>query len=120
VQLWVNLPAAEKMIAPRYQDLVGDGVPVRREPGAEIKVFSGVSGGVGGVTVPTKNFVPVTLVEFRLDPGAAVRQDIPADDNAFIVVLEGEGAIGEEHRKVVAGDVAWLTGREAPRSPRRW
>ena len=56
--------------------------------------------------------MPVTLVEFRLDPGAAVRQDLPADYNAFIVVLEGEGAIGEERRKVVAGDVAWLTRRE--------
>jgi redox-sensitive bicupin YhaK (pirin superfamily) len=109
LQLWVNLPASEKMTAPRYQDLVGDGIPVRREPGAEIKVFSGSS---GGVTAPTKNFVPVTLVEFRLKPGAAVRQDLPADYNAFVVVLEGEGAIGEERRKVVAGDVAWLTRRE--------
>jgi quercetin 2,3-dioxygenase len=109
LQLWVNLPASEKMTAPRYQDLLGDGVPVRREPGAEIKVFSGAS---GGVTAPTRNFVPVTLVEFRLEPGAAVRQDMPADYNAFIVVLEGDGAIGEEHREVVAGDVAWLTRRE--------
>jgi len=109
LQLWINLPASQKMTAPRYQDLVGDGVPARREPGAEIRVFSGSS---GGVTAPTNNFVPVTLVEFRLDPGAAVRQDLPADYNAFIVVLEGEGAIGEERRKVVAGDVAWLTRRE--------
>ena len=119
LQLWINLPASQKMTAPRYQDLVGDGVPVRREPGAEIKVFSGAS---GGVTAPTKNFVPVTLVEFRLEPGAAVRQDLPADYNAFVVVLEGEGAIGEAGRKVVAGDVAWLTrsgGRGAIRDARR-
>jgi redox-sensitive bicupin YhaK (pirin superfamily) len=109
LQLWVNLPASEKMTAPRYQDLVGDAVPVRREPGAEIKVFSGSS---AGVTAPTKNIVPVTLLEFRLEPGASVRQDLPADYNAFVVVLEGEGAIGEERRKVVAGDVAWLTRRE--------
>jgi hypothetical protein len=74
------------------------------------------------VTAPTKNFVPVTLLEFRLEPGAAVRQDLPADYNAFVVVLEGEGAIGEAGRKVVAGDVAWLTrsgGRGAIPDARR-
>jgi len=39
-------------------------VPVRRQPGVEVRVFSGASGGVTG---PTKNFVPVTMVEIRLD-----------------------------------------------------
>ena len=109
LQLWINLPASEKMTPPRYQDLVGETVPTRREPGAEIRVFSGSS---GGVTSPTLNHVPVTLVEFRLEPGAAVSQELPADYNAFLVVLEGEGEIGEARTPVVAGDVAWLTRRE--------
>jgi quercetin 2,3-dioxygenase len=109
LQLWVNLPAADKMTAPRYQDLAGDAVPVRREPGAEIRVFSGSS---GGVTAPTTNFVPVTMVEFRLEPGAWVRQDLPADYNAVVVVLEGAGALGREGAPVKAGDVAWLTRGE--------
>ena len=77
------------MTAPRYQDLAGDAVPVRREPGARVRVFSGSS---GGVTAPTTNFTPVTMVEFRLEPGAWVRQDLPADYNALVVVLEGVGA----------------------------
>jgi redox-sensitive bicupin YhaK (pirin superfamily) len=94
------------MTAPRYQDLAGDAVPVRREPGVEIRVFSGASVGVTG---PTKNFVPVTMVEIRLDQGASVRQDLPADYNAVIVVLEGEGAIGAEGKIVTVGDVVWLT-----------
>jgi len=81
-------------------------VPVRRQPGVEVRVFSGASGGVTG---PTKNFVPVTMVEIRLDLGASVRQDLTADYNAVIVVLEGEGAIGAEGKFVTAGDVAWLT-----------
>ena len=45
LQLWVNLPAADKVTAPRYQDLSGDCVPVRRQPGVEVRVFSGASGG---------------------------------------------------------------------------
>ena len=95
-----------KCTAPRYQDLAGDAVPVRRQPGVEVRVFSGAS---GGVTAPTKNFVPVTMVEVRLDPGASVRQDLPADYNAVIVLLEGEGSIGAEAKFATAGDVAWLT-----------
>ena len=72
----------------------------------EVRVFSGAS---GGVTAPTKNFVPVTMVEIRFDQKASVRQDLPADYNAVIVVLEGEGSIGSEAKFVTAGDVAWLT-----------
>jgi quercetin 2,3-dioxygenase len=79
------------MTGPRYQDLAGDAVPVRRQPGVEIRVFSGAS---GGLTAQTKNIVPLTMVDIRLDQGASVRQDLPADCNAVIVALEGEGAIG--------------------------
>ncbi len=106
LQLWVNLPAADKMTAPRYQDLAGDAAPARRQPGVEVRVFSGESGGVTGTT---RNFVPITMVEIRLDPDASVRQDLPADYNAVIVVLEGEASIGAEGKVVAAGDVAWLT-----------
>ena len=86
LQLWVNLPAADKMTAPRYQDLAGAAMPARREPGAEVRVFSGSS---GGITSPTKNFTPVTMVETRLDLRTSIRQDLPADFNAVVVVLKG-------------------------------
>ena len=79
---------------------------MRRQPGVEVRVFSGPS---CGVTAATKNIVPVTMVEIRLDRGASVRQDLPADYNAVIVILEGEGYIGAEAKSMTAGDVAWLT-----------
>jgi redox-sensitive bicupin YhaK (pirin superfamily) len=75
------------MTAPRYQELVGAVAPTRREPGVEVRVFSGES---GGVIAPTKNYVPVTMIEIRLDAFANVLQDLPADFNAVIVVLDGE------------------------------
>jgi quercetin 2,3-dioxygenase len=106
LQLWVNLPAADRVTAPRYQDLAGDAVPVRRQSGVEMRVFSSAS---GGLTAPTKNIVPVTMVEIRVDQGASARQDLPSNYNSVIVVLEGEGAIGAEVKIVRAGDVAWLT-----------
>ena len=94
LQLWINLPAADKMTAPRYQDLAGDAVPVRRQPGVKIRVFSGAS---GGVTAPTKNVVPVTMVEVRLDQGTAVghrssqtvsNRQQPEPERPFVVLLD--------------------------------
>jgi redox-sensitive bicupin YhaK (pirin superfamily) len=43
LQLWVNLPAADKMTGSRYQDLAGDAVPVGRQPGVVVRAFFGAS-----------------------------------------------------------------------------
>jgi quercetin 2,3-dioxygenase len=106
LQLWVNLPAADKMVEPRTQNLVAADLPLRREKGAEIRVFSGKS---GDVIAPTKNYSPVTMLEVRLEAGARIRQELPTDYNAFLVVLEGDGLIGGDQSPVHAGDVVWLT-----------
>lgn len=105
LQLWVNLPAADKMVEPSAQNLVAADLPLRREPGARIRVFSGKS---GDVVAPTRNYAPVTMLEIQLEAGARVRQELPADYNAFIVVLEGDGLVGSES-PVRDGDVVWLT-----------
>jgi len=106
LQLWVNLPAAAKMVEPRTQNLVAADLPLRREQGVEIRVFSGKS---GDVIAPTKNYTPVTMLEVRLEPGARIRQELPADYNAFLIVLDGAGFAGGEQSPVHAGDVVWLT-----------
>ena len=105
-QLWINLPAADKMVAPRYQDLRGVEMPARHEPGVEVRVFSGSS---QGLTAPTANYAPVTMVEIRLDPKASVRQELPADYNTFVVVLAGSGSLGADRTAIRQGDIAWLT-----------
>ncbi len=110
LQLWVNLPAAQKMAEPRYQDLVGAKMPVRREPGVEVRVFSGVS---GAVRAPTLNHVPVTYLELRLEPGAAFTQELPAAYNGFVLVLEGECGLGTPPTGLHPGQLAWLTRPDA-------
>jgi redox-sensitive bicupin YhaK (pirin superfamily) len=105
LQLWVNLPKSEKMTEPRYQNLRSQDMPVRREEGALIRIFSGSS---GGVVANTKNHVPVTMVELNLEPGATVSQDLPGDYNGFIYVLEGEGTFGANQVKGRKGQVLWL------------
>jgi redox-sensitive bicupin YhaK (pirin superfamily) len=109
LQLWVNLPAAQKMAAPRLQNLTHDAMPARNEPGANIRVFSGQS---GSATAATLNHVPVTMIEGRLEAGVSFRQNLRADENAFVVVLSGAIEIGPEDELVKAGELAWLTRAE--------
>jgi redox-sensitive bicupin YhaK (pirin superfamily) len=113
LQLWVNLPAAAKMTEPRYQDLVGGAMPVRHEAGVQVRIYSGES---GGATAPTLNHVPVTMLEVRLEPGASLREPLPASDNAFVYILEGAVKIGEAATRVQASQLAWLTRSEEPGS----
>jgi quercetin 2,3-dioxygenase len=105
LQLWVNLPASSKMSEPRYQGLRGSTLPVRSEPGVEIRVFSGQS---GDVVSPTLNHVPVTAIDARLDPKGAFTQTLEAGANAFVMVLEGRVSIGDGNQHLTAGQLAWL------------
>ncbi|WP_169089874.1 pirin family protein [Paenibacillus sp. PL91] len=109
LQLWVNLPAADKMTAPRYQNLRSADMPVREEAGAVIRVFSGSSGSVQSAT---QNVVPVTMVEFTLEPGASVKQQLPGSYSGFLYVLEGEGEFGSERTKGSQRQVLTLTREE--------
>lgn len=82
LQLWVNLPASEKMTAPRYQTLHGGTLPVRRERGVEIRVLSGSS---GEAVSPTLNHVPVTALDARVASGASFKQVLEPGANAFVL-----------------------------------
>jgi redox-sensitive bicupin YhaK (pirin superfamily) len=109
LQLWVNLPAAAKLTEPRYQDLIEGAMPVRREAGVQVRVYSGKS---GDAISQTLNHVPVTMLEVWLEPGASLREHLPANENAFIFVLEGALRIGEMETPVEASELAWLTRSE--------
>jgi redox-sensitive bicupin YhaK (pirin superfamily) len=105
LQLWLTLPKALRWVPSSYQDIPYAGLPVRREPGVEVRLYSGSS---GGVRSETKNYVPVTLAEFLLEPGATIEQDLPASYNGFFYVLEGEIAVGPDARVLRPGQVGWL------------
>jgi len=102
LQLWLNLPRAMKMIPARYQDQRLKDVPVRRLPGAEVRVYAGRS---GEVTQGHGSDYPMSLLDIRLDAGASLAQETNPADRGFFYVLEGSGAIAG--RAVGAGDVSW-------------
>ncbi|NOK36140.1 pirin family protein [Corallococcus exercitus] len=105
LQLWLTLPKAQRWVPAGFQDLPYAQLPVRREPGVEVRVYSGTSGPVRSAT---KNYVPVTLAEFQLEPGASIAQDLPAAYNGFFYVLEGEVAVGPDRQSLRPGQVGWL------------
>ncbi|SOZ49234.1 conserved hypothetical protein, PIRIN-LIKE PROTEIN [Cupriavidus taiwanensis] len=92
-QLWLNLPAADKMTAPWYRDLPAAEIPtVALEQGATVRVLAGASHGVAGaITRPVTE--PVYL-DVELPAGQAFAQALPAGHNAFIYVYRGEVSVG--------------------------
>ena len=103
LQLWLTLPKNERWTAPAFQAIHSDSIPVRHEPGAEIRVYSGSS---HGVQSGARNRVPVTMVEINLEPRAFAEQELPASYNAFAFVIDGSVQIGDT--PLNAGQVGWL------------
>ncbi|MFE0754192.1 pirin family protein [Inquilinus sp. NPDC058860] len=94
-QLWVNLPAAEKMAEPRYQDIPAEAVPeVAAAPGARIRVIAGRFGGTAGA-VEGGTTEPVYL-DVHLEAGAAVDLPLPEGHAGFAYVYQGAAEIGGE------------------------
>lgn len=107
VQLWINLPAAKKWLAPAYQPLEGTDVTLLSSPdgGALLRILAGT---VAGHTGPGRSQSPITVVHATLAPGA--RLDVPwrADFNALAYALSGTGTIGHEARPFTGGQLAVL------------
>lgn len=103
LQLWIGLPAADRALAPRFQVVRRAEAPVIRQPGAQARLYSGDS---GGQSSPTRNRVPVTLLDVSVEAGGRFRQSIPAAYNGFVYLLEGQANVGGT--ALAAGQVGWL------------
>jgi hypothetical protein len=87
VQLWVNLPKAYKMSAPRYQSITSGQIPrVDLAPGAYARLIAGELQGVQGAA---KTFTPVNLFDVRLDAGSRATLTLPEGHNCLIALLRG-------------------------------
>ncbi|HVF03646.1 MAG TPA: pirin family protein [Frankiaceae bacterium] len=106
-QLWVNLPAKDKMKPPAYQNLEGTDVTLLASPdgGTLLRVIAGEIGGHAG---PGSTHTPITLVHATVAPGA--RLDLPwrADFNALVYVLRGSGTVGATGVPIAAGQTVVL------------
>jgi redox-sensitive bicupin YhaK (pirin superfamily) len=107
-QLWVNLPAKDKMIAPRYQDIEPGRIPEVETNGARVRVIAGSYGSVRG-PVQADATAPLYL-DVLLEDGE-FQADVPLEHNAFVYVYEGSLDIGG--RAVARGELAVLRGGDS-------
>ena len=101
-QLWVNLPAKDKMTAPRYQEFAPEQIPLARPaPGVEARV---IAGAVGDVRGPVQAIATdPTYLDFALEPGARHVHALPEGHNAFVYPFEGSVRVGKgEGARVLA------------------
>jgi redox-sensitive bicupin YhaK (pirin superfamily) len=105
LQLWLTLPKSERWTEPGFQEIHNRQVPVRRENGATVRVYSG---GSGDQQSATRNHVPVTLLEIALDAKATLEQELPASYNGFVFVVGGSASVGDNVAPLATGQVGWL------------
>ena len=102
MQLWVNLPAKDKMAAPNYQPIVAGDIPsVAVDGGGTVRVIAGEYGGARG---PAKTFTPITMLDARLPKGARLPVELPASYNAVAVVAQGR-VTAADGTAATAGDL---------------
>lgn len=115
-QLWVNLPAKDKMTEPRYQEFAPDRLPVATPAeGVKVKVIAGEVGGVRGpIAQPATD--PLYL-DIELATGADWLHALPEGHNAFAYAFEGEATLGEgeDARPLAAQELAVLGGGDVLR-----
>ena len=109
-QLWVNLPARDKMTAPRYQDIPPGKIPeVELGPGVRARVIAGEAGGVRG---PVEGIATQPLyLDVRMDPRSRVTLELTPGHNACAYVYDGRVAFGAAgaSQEVGTGQLAVLS-----------
>ena len=92
-QLWTNLPAASKMMEPRYRDVPADSIPeVSPHDGLKIKV---IAGEVVGVRGPVQDVVvEPEYFDITLEPGADLEHPTPSGHTVFAYAINGRGKVG--------------------------
>jgi redox-sensitive bicupin YhaK (pirin superfamily) len=112
-QLWLNLPAKEKMKAPAYRDIAAQDIPVLRVPGGQVKVIAGRFGEArgavhGGSTDPH-------YWDVHLEPGATFEAALPAGHSAFLYAYEGDAVVGAEAKALPHRAAGLLSDGDAVR-----
>ena len=109
LQLWANLPADRKMMAPRYQEIRSADIPrVELEGGILVRV---VCGEVAGVQGPVRDIITEPeYLDVSVPVGSTFRRPVPRSHNAFAYVAAGNGRFSPEDSTVVGVENAVLFG----------
>jgi quercetin 2,3-dioxygenase len=119
-QIWVNLPARDKMTPPGYQFIPAGRIPVAQADGARVKV---IAGEYGGVTGPIQTRTPVLYLHATLQQHSTLTEFVPGSQNVFAYIIGGSGRFGAgstpAHSRTVPvfehdGEAVAVTAAEEP------
>ncbi len=105
LQLWVNLPKAQKWVPPRYQDLHArdTALVASADGGVLVRV---IAGEVGETQGPGSTYTPIVMIHATISPGAQLSLPWRQDFNALAYVLAGSGSVGVEAQPLASGQLA--------------
>ena len=107
LQLWVNLPRAQKFVAPRYQDLRADATTLlASHDGASMVRL--IAGDIAGYEGPGSTYSPMVMMHATIAPGASLELPWRTDFNSLVYVMSGVGEVGPTHTSIRAGQAAVL------------
>jgi quercetin 2,3-dioxygenase len=112
IQLWVNLPASQKWVPPRYQDIEARDVALlSSDDGASLVRI--IAGELAGHSGPGVTYTPITYLHATVAPGGRLDLAWPKDFNGLVYVLAGHGFAGAERRPIGEGQLAVLGAGDA-------
>jgi redox-sensitive bicupin YhaK (pirin superfamily) len=107
-QIWVNLPAKDKMVPVRYQDISKDEIPKVSSEDEKVRVTI-IAGEAMGQKAVIDTHTPIIYLHYTVSPGGSVEQAIPSDHNVLVYVVSGEAILGTNKRKVTEGQLATMS-----------
>ncbi|KAL1307392.1 hypothetical protein HN51_049337 [Arachis hypogaea] len=107
LQLWINLASQNKMVEPRYQEILSKDIAEAMKDGVKVRVIAGEA---LGTKSPIYTRTPTMYLDFILKPGSHLQQPIPKSWNAFVYVLEGEGIFGNQKSQPISSHHILLLG----------
>jgi redox-sensitive bicupin YhaK (pirin superfamily) len=107
IQLWVNLPAVDKMMRPRYQEIAAVDIPQASSADGltAVRVIAGRSLGKSAL-IDTR--IPISYLHFSMQSGAVIEQPVTREENAFVYVLSGSIQAGVDRSVINAGEIGLL------------
>jgi redox-sensitive bicupin YhaK (pirin superfamily) len=106
-QIWVNLPARDKMMKPRYQEIPKTGVPEALSADGKVKVRV-IAGAALGKSAVIETRTPIYFLHFTIQPGGDVMQEVPAGYNALVYLISGNVRVSTENKNAREGQMVQL------------
>jgi redox-sensitive bicupin YhaK (pirin superfamily) len=113
IQLWINLPARDKQMPPRYGDIAAASIPAATSADglASVRVLAGEALGVRA-TLPLRT--AITYLHWTLQPGAAITQPLPSGTEAMAYVLHGAARFGSDTATATRDQLIRFAGEDGP------